>query len=658
MTAQDLSAEETDARDEDASDQSAPDRNASDEEDDYGLTLGWDSADKQLATASVARMSARLPGLLRETFALGWRVDRGAVTALLVCQAGAGTVQAFGLLATTTTIGALIASGQIGDRLHAALPSLIVLGVAAVVRAVLGVAVVGLSRRVAPRIGAEAELMLLRAVSGTELVAYEHAGFNDRVDAAERGANGASDLVSGSQDLLAAAASLIAASFVITVLHPLLLPLLALGIVPRWASAVRAQRIEYTSFQETTADRRMMSVLRWNLTDKYPADQIRAGTMAPYLLSRYQHHAARVRANEQRAAWRTAKVALLGAAVAGAASFLVWAGLVYLLASGRMSVAHAGAAVVSLQVVSGALWGMVAAATRLFRTSLYLSDWRAFLEEAGGHSLRRGTAVPRTPEVVRAERVTYTYPGARHPSLRAVDFQVRRGELVALVGENGSGKTTLAKLLAGLLVAEEGQVTWDGHDIRDLDPHALWKHLSYVPQQFAKFPFTAEDNITLGQPYEGAGEEAVVAAAKAAGAHTVIAKLPQGLRTMLARAFFGGQDMSGGEWQRVAISRAFYRRGALLVMDEPTSALDARGEHAVVSGLRALARERAIVLVTHRLSNLVLADRIVVLRNGEICEQGDLPTLLAAGGLLSELWQLQQHGEPDRPVPDPREPDQ
>ncbi|MHA6763894.1 ABC transporter ATP-binding protein [Streptacidiphilus sp. PAMC 29251] len=624
------------------------------EEEDYGLSFGWDSADKQLGTASVARMSARLPGLLRETFALGWRVDRRAVVALLLCQAAAGTVQAFGLLATTTTIGAFIASGQIGARLHAALPSLIVLAVAAVVRAVLGVAVVGLSRRVAPRIGAEAELMLLQAVSGTELVAYEHAGFNDRVDAAERGANGAPDLVSGSQDLLAAAASLIAASFVITVLHPVLLPLLALGVVPRWASAVRSQRLEYTSYQETTSDRRMMGVLRWHLIDKYPADQVRAGTMAPYLLSRYQHHAARVRASEQRAAWRTAKVALVGSAVAGAASFLVWAGLVYLLVSGRMSVAHAGAAVVSLQVVSNALWGMVAAATRLFRTSLYLSDWRAFLTEAGGHSLRRGSGVPAAPEVVRAERVSYTYPGAERPSLRAVDFRVRRGELVALVGENGSGKTTLAKLLSGLLVAESGQVTWDGRDVTELDPHALWRNLSYVPQQYARFPFTVEGNITLGQPYEE-GDEAVMAAAKAAGADSVVTKLPKGLRTMLARAFWGGQDLSGGEWQRLAISRAFYRRGSLLVMDEPTSALDARGEHAVVSALRELARERAVVLVTHRLSNLVLADRIVVLKDGEIHEEGDLTSLLNAGGLLAELWQLQQHADKAL-LPDQREP--
>jgi ATP-binding cassette subfamily B protein len=416
---------------------------------------------------------------------------------------------------------------------------------------------------------------------------------------------------------------------------------------------VRAQRIEYASFQETTSDRRMMGVLRWNLTDKYPADQIRAGTIAPYLLTRYQHHAARVRASEQRAAWRTAKVAVVGSAVAGAASFVVWAGLVYLLVSGRMSVARAGAAVVSLQVVSSALWGMVAAATRLFRTSLYLSDWRGFLEEAGGHTLRRGTRVPKAPEVVRAEQVSYTYPGAERPSLRAVDFQVRRGELVALVGENGSGKTTLAKLLSGLLVAEAGKVTWDGDDVRELDPHALWRHLSYVPQQYAKFPFTAEGNITLGQPYED-GDEAVLAAAKAAGADTVIAKLPKGLRTMLARAFWGGQDMSGGEWQRVAISRAFYRRGQLLIMDEPTSALDARGEHDVVSGLRGLARERAVVLVTHRLSNLVLADRIVVLKDGEICEEGDLTSLLSAGGLLAELWQLQHHADRDGLLPEQR----
>lgn len=624
-------------------------------EEDYGLTLGWDSAEKAMRGASVAAISGRLPGLLRDAFTLAWRVDRRAVIALLVCQAATGALQAAGLLATTRAIGVLIGTGTITSRLDQALPALLVLGGSGTVRALLGVSVAALSRRVAPQLSAEAESMLLEATYSAELVAFEHPGFGDRMDAAERGAVEASDLVAGTQDLMASAASLVAASLVVTVLHPLLLPLLALGIVPRWVSLVRGLHIEYTSYQATTADRRMMGALRWYLTDRYPADQIRAGTMASHLMDRYLHHVGRVRTSERAAAWRSARVAAVGSAVSGVTTLLLWAGLVLLLVDHRMSVARAGAAVIALQSVSTALWGMVVAASRLYRTGAYLADWRSFLDEVGGYRLARGHATPGDPAVFRAEGTCFTYPGADRPALTGVDFEVRRGEIVGLVGMNGSGKTTLSKLLSGLLLADEGRVTWDGVDVRDLDPQALWQQVSYVPQQYARFPLTLEGNITLGQPHDG-GTDAVLAAARAAGADAVIGKLKHGLQTMMARVFWGGTDLSGGEWQRVALSRAFYRRGRLLVMDEPTSALDAEGEHTIITGLRKQSRGRATVLVTHRLSCLRHLDRVVVLKEGLVVEQGTLDDLLALpDGELAALWALQQNSTDPEPAPPGRE---
>ncbi|GAA2255574.1 hypothetical protein GCM10010430_44230 [Kitasatospora cystarginea] len=613
-------------------------------EEDYGLGLGWDAADQEVRAASVRQISARLPGVLGEAFRLAWRVDGRAVVVLLACQVAAGVLQAGGLLATTRAIGVLIGSGGIGSRLDAALPSLLVLACAGGARALLGLTVAALSRRVAPQLTAQAEAMLLEALAGAELVAFEHPGFSDRAEAAERGANTAGDLVSGTQDLIASAASLVGSAFVVSVLHPLLLPLLALGIVPRWISLIRAQHVEYTSYQRSIPDRRMMGALRWYLSDKYPADQVRAGTMAGFLLGRYRHHARLVREREHQAAWQSAKIAAIGSTVAGLSSALLWGALVALLASGHMSLARAGTAVLALQAVSTALWGMVVAAGRLFRTSTYLTSWRSFLEEAAEHRLTRGTTPVVEARVFRAAKITLTYPDAPRPALDGVTFEVRRGEIVGLVGMNGSGKTTLGKCLAGLYLPDSGQVTWDGVDVRDLDPASAWKRVAYVPQQYAKFPVTLEANITLGQPHAG-GRPAVLAAAAAAGADRVIGKLRRGLDTLMARAFWGGSgDLSGGEWQRVALSRAFYRPSDLLVMDEPTSALDAEGESRIITGLREQSQGRATVLVTHRLTCLRYVDRVVVLKDGQVAEEGALEELLALGegGELAKLWALQQ----------------
>jgi ATP-binding cassette subfamily B protein len=610
------------------------------------VELGWDAADREMRAATVRQISARLPGLLREAFRLAWRADGRAVMVLLVCQAATGALQAGGLLATTRAITVLIGSGDITGRLHTALPSLLLLAGASSARALFGLVVAWMSRRVAPQLSAQAHAMLLQAVASSELMAFEYPGFGDRCDAAERGANSAEDLVSGTQDLIASTASLIAAGLVISVLHPLLLPLLALGIVPRWMSLIRAQHVEHTSYRQSISDRRMMGALGWYLSDKYPADQIRAGTMTGFLLSRYRHHAQLVHDRERRAAWQSAKIAAVGSAVAGLTSLLLWGALVILLATGHMSLARAGTAVLALQTVSAALWGMVVAAGRLFRTSTYMNSWKSFLEETAEHRLARGTAQISQAGVFRAEKISLTYPDAQRPALDEVTFEVRRGEIVGLVGMNGSGKTTLSKCLAGLYLPDSGQVAWDGVDVRELDPADAWRLVSYVPQSYAKFPVTLEANITLGQPHEG-GRAAVLAAAKAAGADRVIAKLRRGLDTLMARAFWGGSgDLSGGEWQRIALSRAFYRTSDLLVMDEPTSALDAEGEHRIITGLREQSQGRATVLVTHRLTCLRHVDRIVVLKDGRVVEQGTLDELLALGegGELALLWSLQQEG--------------
>lgn len=604
--------------------------------------------DKEELHLTFSAMFQRLPQLVRRSFALAWKVDRASVVALLSCQLLSGVSGAFGLFATTGTITALISDGHMAARLQQAAPAVAVLAGAAGLRALLGIAISGLSNRLSPRIAREAEYMMLEAATGAELAAYDHPGFNDRWDLADRGVEACRELIGETQNLVSSLASLVAAALVICVLHPALLPLLALAAIPQGVASIRASGVTYLAAIANIQDLRLMSMLRWHLIDKGQADQVRSDTISPYLLGRYRSAARRADATNDRAVLRTARITLVGALLSGAASGLVWAALALLLATGHISVARAGTAVLALGAAATSLKGIVGYGAQLFRTGLYLDDWSAFVTEAGDMRLNRGGIRPERPKLIQLRDVVFSYPEADEATLRGVDLELRRGEIVAVIGENGSGKSTLMKLLCGLNLPTEGAVLWDGVDTRELDPHALWRHVSVVPQEFARWPLTFRENVHLGQPRSD-GDELVHEAARASSADDVVATLRSGMDTLLAREWWGGVALSSGQWQRIAVARAVHRDAGLMVLDEPTSDLDPRAEHRIFTGLRRLARDRAIVLVTHNLANAAVADRIVVLERGRVSQCGSFDELSASPGLFRELWQLRN----DRPAPGP-----
>lgn len=213
--------------------------------------------------------------------------------------------------------------------------------------------------------------------------------------------------------------------------------------------------------------------------------------------------------------------------------------------------------------------------------------------------------------------------------------------MIAVVGENGSGKSTLIRLLTGLLLPGSGTVAWDSVNLTDTDPTSVWRHVGLVPQEFGRWPLPLRENVTLGEPRDE-DDDQVWEALQAVGMSGEAHHLPAGLDTLLAQQWFGGVSLSGGQWQRVACARALYRRPAVLVLDEPTAALDARGEHAIFHQLRQTATDRITVVVTHRLDNTRIADRIIVMANGTIAEHGTFTDLISAGGLFAELHALAQ----------------
>ena len=254
----------------------------------------------------------------------------------------------------------------------------------------------------------------------------------------------------------------------------------------------------------------------------------------------------------------------------------------------------------------------------------------------------------RVPKPIRSgfvfEDVGFRYEGSERWAVRHLDLEIGAGEVLALVGENGAGKTTIVKLLSRLYDPAEGRILLDGRDLRDYDLDELRNRVGVVFQDFVRFHFTAAENIAMGRVEAAGDRDRIEQAADRSLADAVIARLPLGFEQPLGRRFSGGVDLSGGEWQKIAIARAYMRDADVLVLDEPTSALDARSEYEVFQRFRDLSAGKTTLLISHRFSTVRMADRIIVLEGGAIIEAGTHQALLDRGGHYAEMFELQAAG--------------
>ncbi|MEU6460312.1 ABC transporter ATP-binding protein [Streptomyces sp. NPDC046976] len=588
-------------------------------------------------------ITRRLPALAQAALRLAWTADRTALIHLAVLQVAAGAVMAVGLYATRGALTPLFASGHPMDRLQQAWPSLAVITGAAMARSLISAVTVATTARIGPRVDSIAELKYLSAATRVPLCAYDNPAWCDHSEAANRASKDAHLMIEALTAVAAALLGILASAGILAGLDPLLLPLLLLAVLPRGAAAVRAARAAHIAERHTLADRRLRHTLIYNTSGRSTALDVRACTMRPWLLGQFTAVTQRLENHAARVGRSTARYQLLGDALAGTATLLVYAALLWLVSTGHIPLAAAGTAVIAVQTSRILLNGLVTGINTTYKTGLYLGDWASFLTDAERRTRLPATPVPvpADPSVIRADNITFTYPGSALPALENVSVTIRRGEVLAIVGANGSGKSTLAKLLAGLYTPTHGTVTWDQVDLAATDPEQVWSHLAMLPQDIARWQVTARENITLGQ---GSGDDqAVLTAAKASGADDVIARLPDGLDTNLAPSHWGGRDLSGGQWQRLAGARAFYRADApLLICDEPTSALDPRTEEAVYDRIRALSTGRTVVLITHRLGSTRAADRIIVLDGGHLLEEGTHESLLEnEQGEYAAMWRAQ-----------------
>ena len=593
-----------------------------------------------MATTGFLAIARRFPALVGQALRLGLEASRTDLIATVTLNLVAGVLSGFALFATTGVLEALFAEGPTPDRVRAALPSLAFVAACTAARAGLAAAAGWAQSRLQPQVDQAVELRLFDLTTQVELAAFDDASFHDAMQRArDRGLYSAPQVVTYVINCVAGVSGIVSAAVVLTLLSPVLLVLLLLAELPGAWAAIRAARIRYmTNFALADSSRR-----KWILTDlmadRRTAAELRSFTMRRFLMSRAARLAAYERAAQLRAARQQAVTQVLASAAGGVATAGVYIALGLLLAAGAIPLAVAGTAVLAIKSAQSSLSTMLYSVNQCYEEGLYFSDYVTFCAEAARRVPRPGgQPVPRPFRRIEADQVTFRYPGCAEPALREVSIEIAEGEVVALVGENGSGKTTLAKVVAGLYQPESGRLCWDGVPAAEIDGDQLRDQIAVIAQDHANWPLTAQHNITMGRPLE---EARLSAAAAAAGADSVIGALSHGYRTLLAREFKDGAELSGGQRQRVAVARGFYRSAPLLIMDEPTAALDARAEYALFSSVRAHTRGRSVLIITHRLASVRQADRIYVLHDGRVTEQGGHAELMAAGGRYAELYGLQ-----------------
>lgn len=532
---------------------------------------------------------------------------------------------------------------------------------------------------------------LMEHAAALDLEQFENPTFYDVLERARRQISNqialTTILVTMGQDAL----TLVSLASALLVYKPWLLVLLALAVLPSFFNATRFAGLGYSLLYRWTPQRRQLDYLRYLGTSNHSAKELHMFGLAGWLIDRYVKLSTRFFRENKRLATRKGVFAVLLASVGSIGYYTAYVLILLSATTGAITLGTLTFLGASFMRSRDLISRLLSSASDIYEQCLYLKDLFDFFEMQPAIRSQSG-ALP-APRPIREgfvfENVSFRYPGSQRWALRDVSFALRPGERLALVGENGAGKTTLTKLLARLYDPTEGRILLDGRDLREYDLASIRQSMGVIFQDFVCYDMHLDENIGVGrieeveayldaandtEPHSGDGPglkrkpslnghgslhenssnghsqtappvpSSIVNAAEDSMAATLLPRLPKGYRQMLGRRFAGGVNLSGGEWQKIALARAYIRDAQVLILDEPTAALDARAEFESFNRFAALVRDRMAILISHRFSTVRMADRIIVLQGGTIIEGGTHDELVAYAGLYAELFKLQAVG--------------
>jgi ATP-binding cassette subfamily B protein len=487
---------------------------------------------------------------------------------------------------------------------------------------------------------------LMEHAATLDLAQFEDAEIYDHLERARRqttGRIGLFTLLLGTgQDLI----TLASLAGVLLVQLPWLLLLLTIAVLPAFLGEAHFASLGYSLLFSWTPERRLLDYLRYMGASDESAKEVKLFGLSDFLVGRYADLSEKFYQENKQLAVRRNIVSTLLVTIGTLGYYGAYAVIIYRTVLGVFSIGTLTFLAGSFRQSRDLIQRVLLALSQIYEQSLYLSDLFTFFDVRPTVVSKPGArAVPRPIGTgFQFENVGFRYPGSQRWAVRHLSFTFEPHERIALVGENGAGKTTLVKLLARLYDPDEGRILLDGVDLREYDLDSLRKNIGIIFQDFVRYDFILRENIGVSQVEALDDDARIREAARRSLADSVAQRVPQGFDQMLGRRFDNGVELSGGEWQKVALARAYMRDAQVLILDEPTAALDARAEYEVFLRFAELTKGRMAVLISHRFSTVRMADRILVLKGGELVDDGTHEELLARGGLYAELFSLQAAG--------------
>lgn len=487
---------------------------------------------------------------------------------------------------------------------------------------------------------------LMHKAASLDLGMFEDSEFYDKLERARRQTTGRvvlmSMVLSQLQDLI----TIVFLGAGLVVFEPWLILILFIAVLPSFLSEAYFSRSSYSLVRSWTPQRRELDYLRYIGASVETAKEIKVFGLDTFLTGRFSriakdYYQANKSIAVKRTIWGTLLQILSVLAYYGAYILIIVRTVAGVVTVGDMTFLSG-----SFNRLQNQLQNLLSTFTRITESALFLQDYFDFL--AIVPTIRdhpEAIAAPKEiKDGIRFENVGFKYPGTEVWAVRHISFFLQPGEKLALVGENGAGKTTLVKLLARMYDPSEGQILIDGIDIRRFSIESYRKMIGVIFQDYVRFSFKAGENVAVGQIEESENTQQIKTAAEKSLADPVIQKLPGGYDQMLGKRFSEGIDLSGGEWQKIALARAYMRDAQIVILDEPTASLDARAEYEVFKRFSELTKGKSAVIISHRFSTVRMADRILVLKNGELLELGTHEELVLKNGLYAELFALQAKG--------------
>lgn len=489
-------------------------------------------------------------------------------------------------------------------------------------------------------------IRLMEHAAKLDLEDFEDPDLQDKLDRARRQTMGRMNLLSmlfgQAQDMV----TVISFAIGLMVYAPWLILLLAVALIPAFVGESHFNALNYSLNFQWTAERRQLEYIRQMGASLETAKEVKIFNLNRFFIERFRTMSAKFYEANRALARRRAFWGSLLAALGTLGYYVAYGYIAWRTVSGDFTIGDLTFLAGSFRRLRQMLESLLSGLSQVAGQALYLDDLYSFFEiEPEIASKPDAIAVPKPiAQGFVFEGVGFRYPDADNWALRGLSFELRAGEVLALVGENGAGKTTLVKLLARLYEPDEGRILLDGRDLRDYDLDDLRANIGVIFQDFVRYHLSAAENIGVGSIDDLGNRARIEWAAQRAMADGLIEALPMGYEQMIGRRFKTGVDLSGGQWQKIAIARAYMRDAQVMILDEPTAALDARSEFEVFQRFKDLSDDRTAVLISHRFSSVRMADRILVLAGGRVEASGTHEQLMAQGGRYAELFELQAAG--------------